>query len=261
MTDNYTRPPISEIAFGVFFEPLQNFKAPHFGLFWSSLVEEYPFCDHAAPNSRSRSSSANIEEADYLLPQCILSTSNYEYAIRFQKNSFFVYWNKVDLSPIYPFYAAVFKKFQILLTQFGDFLNKHDIGPIKAEEYRLEYENEIEVSAEINDPTKIESAVIEWKWGRNADTKFQQPYAVYWQSLYKFKDNESGTLHITTRNDVRASDKAEIFIMELNATSLNIDSTMSDLNNWFNNAHSECTNAFSELTNTEMQTSIWGKTK
>lgn len=257
MKVEYNSPPISEVAFSVFFKPLKNIKVPHIGLFWSAIKDEYPHCDHMPPATYGR---IPIEELNLLVPQCSFAALDYEYTIQVQGNAFLFFWNKSSKKPEYPSFEKVFHQFKVRLNQFNEFLKLNEIGQIEAEEYLLEYKNEIEaVSSELKDPSKIGDLIPEWKWGRSELGTMEKPFAVMWNSLYSL-GSEKGVLHVSVRNDVRSLDKADVIVLEINASSeATVKEDMKDFDAWFSHAHEKCNAAFNELTSNQIQSSAWGR--
>jgi hypothetical protein len=46
---DYHSPPVIEVVYGVAFDPLTALRAPHTGLFWSSIKGRFPKVEHAVP--------------------------------------------------------------------------------------------------------------------------------------------------------------------------------------------------------------------
>lgn len=50
---SYNKPPVIEVIYGVAFNALEKLRAPHSGLLWSKIREEFPKTAHAAPIGRA----------------------------------------------------------------------------------------------------------------------------------------------------------------------------------------------------------------
>ena len=46
---SYKVPPVIEVVCGINFKSIEQFKAPHFGLFWQKVRDEFPTLKHATP--------------------------------------------------------------------------------------------------------------------------------------------------------------------------------------------------------------------
>jgi uncharacterized protein (TIGR04255 family) len=42
----FSNPPINELVIAVYYAPLLEFKAQHIGMYWDTVRERYPICEH-----------------------------------------------------------------------------------------------------------------------------------------------------------------------------------------------------------------------
>jgi hypothetical protein len=80
----YDNPPLVELVIGARFAKLEAFKVPHFGLFWNSIIDEFPRCEEAAPYA----TEAAELETNLPLPRVWLINAADDHLLQMQKELF-----------------------------------------------------------------------------------------------------------------------------------------------------------------------------
>ena len=97
---DYNSPPISEVVCGISFEPLVEQKIPHYGLFWNTIREDFPNCEHAPPLIDTDKESQLTNEIP--LPRVWLINKSNNLLIQLQNNRFIYNWRRLKSDDNYP---------------------------------------------------------------------------------------------------------------------------------------------------------------
>lgn len=143
---HFARPPVVEVACGIQFEGLEQWRTAHYGKFWSRLKEYSDTEDHP-PLIRLRLDPAQVFEPFwYPLPplrRVLFISPPGNFLIQIQQNRLFHNWRKVADADEYPRFDAAFEKFNWSWSQFKDFLSSVNMPSPKPESWELTYINHI----------------------------------------------------------------------------------------------------------------------
>src|SRR2546421_522972 len=135
MTDplpKYTKPPVIETVLGVQFAPLKAFSIPHFGLFWSTIRDDYPqqammpplgnvVEDFAAPLVPDKIGISFVSEPE---ARCWFLNASGTELIQLQRDRFVRNWRKVTGIEGYPSYDLLKPRFEQDWARLLNFLER-----------------------------------------------------------------------------------------------------------------------------------------
>jgi len=156
----FENPPINEVVTGVFFEPLEGFRLPHFGLFWERIKEQYPHCDHAPPLLRTPIDN------EFPWPRVWLLDKEKTSLIQIQNDCFLFNWRRVTGDEAYPRYSSVIKEFLTRLNEYRSFLSDQALSEPKIQQCELSYINHIPAGEIWQDPAEIGKFAPDLVWRR-----------------------------------------------------------------------------------------------
>ena len=136
---HYENPPLNELVLGVTFAPLPDFKAPHTGLFWSLIQDQFTRCEHVPIIGDLTAITEPLTGLP--LPRLWFINQADDLLVQLQKNKFLFNWRKRN--DMYPRYDKVSKHFFELLSTFRSFVCEYDLGIIKPCDFELSYINVI----------------------------------------------------------------------------------------------------------------------
>ncbi|MCK4292514.1 MAG: TIGR04255 family protein [Planctomycetes bacterium] len=260
---DYENPPVIEVVFGVHFETLRDFKAPHTGLFWDKLDrEEYPDCEERPPigfvqevfGETPPPLAVSIEQLTHPpLPRLFFINKVRNHLVQVQQDGFLQNWRKLQADNKYPRYEELFPKFLDSWGLFTAFLKEQNIGEAKVRQYELTYMNHILRGEGWLYPNEVGSVFRDLSYAKN-ERFLAEPESVAWRTTYRLPDNK-GRLHVRMNQAVSRQTKDQVFVLELTARGINDEGVQA----WFDMAHEWIVRGFEDLTTMEIQEKIWKK--
>lgn len=251
---DYTNPPLSEVACGVSFEPLESMRIPHIGLFWQAVRDEFPITQHAAPLGDFQGA---IDMADMPIPRVWLISQSENSLIQIQNDRFIFNWRRVSPDDIYPRYEYVIESFRKYFELFLSFVESNDLGEVKPTEGELTYINQIPQGEGWQDVGQIGNIMNDISWA--GDKKFlPPPDIINCLSIFTLPDG-SGKMNVSIQPAKRRTDETRIFLMELSCKGLKAQHDLSQLWSWYELAHAWIVKGFEDLTQNEIQQKTWKK--
>lgn len=134
----FTNPPLIERAVTVAFKKLERFTLGDYGLFWSSLRDDFPLSEAAPPVVQEletyegfKPTQAQIQILpDNTLPRAFFRNPEKGELIQVQPDRFSFNWIKTSSDHSYPHSEAVLTQFFSLLDRFIKFAAEHQLGEI-----------------------------------------------------------------------------------------------------------------------------------
>lgn len=251
----YRKPPVIEVAMGVTFEKLENFKLPHTGLFWEKVKEEFPTVDHAASLDLSVQSSYD-KNTGFPLPRIWFINKTTDKLIQLQNNRFYFNWRTADQKPEYPSYENIKKEFQTKFNIFKSFIKELEISSINLLECELSYINHIPKGKGWNSLNDIKNIFPNLIWRQENGGFLPEPIDIFSKTDFPFPENK-GFLTLKIQKGIRNIDGLPILIFENIAKGLGEDKTEKALWDWFEMAHDWIVRGFADVTDMTIQKNIW----
>jgi len=260
---DYENPPIIEVVFGIHFETLQSFKAPHTGFFWDMLNrEEYPECEERPPigfvqevfGETPPLPSVSIEQFSHPpLPRLLFINKVKNHLMQVQQDGFLQNWRKLQADTKYPQYEELFPKFLNSWELFSSFVKEQEIGELKVRQYELTYINHILRGQGWVYPNDVGSVFRDLRYSKDKRLLLE-PESVAWRTTYRLPDNK-GRLHVKINQAVSRQNKDQVFVLDLTARGISNEG----IQEWFDMAHEWIVRGFEDLTTSEIQEKVWKK--
>ncbi len=252
----YEKPPVTEVAFGVVFEQIQQFKAPHTGLLWEKFRAEYPTCEHAPPIGLGPEA---FQMAGGLpLPRIWFISEEGNNLIQVQNDRFHFNWRQMSDEDTYPGYNVLISPFKESLKVFAEFIEEVGLGPLKLLECELLYINQILKGQSWSSPADIHKVFPDLTWRSDAKRFLPTPSDIAWNTSFALPE-ERGRLNVTLQPASRKADKVPLMQLQLTARGLGDDKSPEAVWNWFELAHEWIVCGFTDLTSTGVQKKLWGR--
>ncbi len=251
---NYCNPPVIEVAYGVSFNPLTALKAPHTGVFWSSIRDAFPEVQHAVPVGPL---PKEFDMGNLPLPRIWFISEDENYLVQLQNNRFLYNWRIMRPSDAYPRFEAVQKGFKKYFALFENFVESAGLGDLELQSYELTYINHIERKGKYKNPRHISAIFPDLRWKFPAKRFLPIPSHLTWSVGFEF--GEKGRLAANLKTAYRNSDQQELFVLDLKATGKATIEGNENVNAWFDQAREWIVRGFEDLTSERAQTDLWGK--
>jgi uncharacterized protein (TIGR04255 family) len=259
----YEDPPVTEVVCGVQFKPLENFRMPHFGLFWKQIEKQYPAFQETAPLlptveryglSENQEPQLQFAFNDLPLPRIWFLDSKGTGLLQLQRDRLLHNWKKNEPTDAYPRYHVVIEKFKDQLHNFEAFLREHSLGTIEPFQYEMTYVNQIQKGEGWTDLTELGS-VFRGQQSKSTEADFLPPVEhVNLKSSFLLPENK-GRLHISVR------DAHPALLFELTVRGFPGDRSRDAMWPWFDTAREWIVRAFTDLTTADIQKNIWRRTR
>jgi uncharacterized protein (TIGR04255 family) len=246
----YDNPPLVELVIGARFAKLEAFKVPHFGLFWNSIIDEFPRCEEAAPYA----TEAAELETNLPLPRVWLINAADDHLLQMQKDLFLLNWRQKEGT--YPHFDAIKSMYDRYFSNFNNFLADNSIGPADIKSYELTYIDHINQGEGWDKLADIGKVFPNLAWHNDNPKFLNDPKGFSTNTLFLIP-GDTGTMTVKISSGRRVSDNREIILLDMTARSKPGLVTDDGMSNWFSAAHDFIVRSFRELCGEEIQTTFW----
>lgn len=263
MSDNlrrphFRRPPVVEVACGVQFGPLDEWRTSHYGQFWSSIEEEYSQTEDQPPLARLHLDPSPVFEPRFSplppLRRVFYVKPPGNFLIQVQQNRFLHNWRQITDSDEYPRFDSAFEKFVGSWQRFNEFLSAKKLPKPVPEIWELTYINHITDSGAIF-PRDVWEYLAFYEKSPEATTAMQAS-----AMAIKFAwplPQDRGSLMLDVQHGHRVSDQRQLLVLDLTARGP-AGSSDATMDTWFETAHQAIVNTFEKLT-TRRAHDLWKK--
>jgi len=259
----YDRPPLNEVILGVQFEPLQQFRTPTVGLYWSRIRDRYPRVEDQSPLVHlveqplvpNPHGHVAVRPIPFLSPRCWFLAEEGQQLIQLQQDRFLRNWRQVRGDEEYPRFVTLADLFRQEWEGFLQFSHEVNIGPVIVDQCELTYVNHIKMPS----GTGLDFSALPEVFpamGARVDS-LPIPELVNWSIRYPLPDNQ-GRLHVQMEPGFRPPDMDFVLILTLTARGAPKGGGTEEVIGWFNLAHEQTLRTFNELTGPKMH-QLWGK--
>lgn len=258
----FEQPPVSEVALSVQFQPLENWRAPHAGVFWSTIQPQFPHVEvhNALPALHEKFG----EEFWQQVPQFQFETINpnsirtwfvestRSWLIQVQPDRFVVNWRKVTGDEVYPRYvSAVRPRFVAEWQRFRKFITSLGLGEIEVQQCEVTYVNDIAQGQQwqrYSDALRLLSY-----WQEKGTDGFLPPPETFSMSGTFEMPERSGRLHFTAQRVIRRNDNTQALQVKLIARGRPASSQDNDVLAWMDQGREWIVRGFADLTSEKAQ--------
>lgn len=258
---DYRNPPVAEVVFGLNYACDEPFLAPHIGLYWQLIKEDFPDIQHHPPldpqvedlsrEVRESGRTVQIISGAPPLPRCWFVDTAGNTLIQLQPDRFIGNWRKITGDEAYPRFEKLRDAFLSRWLQFGTFAEGIGLGSPIIKQAELTYVNHIPQGTcwqEMSDVSKVISPLD--GLGR---TRFLQHLESLQCFLHYRLPDDSGRLHVAIDPVVRRDgDETQIVLrVKLTARGPVAGETEDAVKDWFTLAREWIVRGFTDLTSDE----------
>jgi uncharacterized protein (TIGR04255 family) len=262
---DYTNPPVEETALSIQFAPIQKFGAPHFGLFWAQIRNEFELFSVQAPianeteqfdisvRHRPHVGFQLLTEPDL---RCWFLDKSENRLIQIQRDRFVHNWRRVTGTEAYPRYPQTRETLLSHWVRFLSFLKSENLDSPEVNQCEVNYVNHIALGSGWRDYGELNKVVAPWS-GKLSGEFLPHPERVTMEMHYLLPE-KLGRLHISLVPVIRARDMQEVLQMSLVARGAPKSSNIEDIMSWIDLGREWVVKGFSDIT-TQTMHKIWGR--
>jgi uncharacterized protein (TIGR04255 family) len=255
---HFAHPPVVEVACGVQFETLEQWRTPQYGEFGATIRDAYPETEDHPPLARMRlDASATFGPQWSSLPplrRVFFINPPGNFLIQLQPNRLLHNWRKVTDADEYCRFDTAFAKFMWAWQHFNAYLSSSGMPTAKPEIWEVTYINHI-VGQGARFPRDMWDYLGFYGTSPEATTS-KEASSVTMQIAWPLPD-EMGTLSLDVKHGNRVNDQQEVLVLDFTVRGPASDDSAA-MNKWFGVAHDAIVNSFEKLT-TARAHDIWEK--
>jgi uncharacterized protein (TIGR04255 family) len=248
---SYESPPVSEVSLGIVFKPIEQIRAPHFGLFWEKIRSQYPKVEHAPPIG-----VLQFGPQTFTLPRIWYISANETELIQLQNDRLLFNWRKQRPTDTYPRFGAVRSSFLQAWQEFQVFAAEINADLIQPQELSLEYINNIFRGEGWESRHEIGHILRDARW-EDGSRFLPPPTDLAWRASFDLP-KQNGHLALSAQFGVRLTDQKELLQLQCRAHWPCPDGAdMERAMEWYEFAHKWVVCAFTDVTTPETQKGLW----
>ena len=263
---DYERPPVIEVVCGIQFEPMENFQATTFGLFWQTIRDEYVKTQEMAPlpqvieqfPAAAKPSQPQVEIIGTPpLPRVFFVHKIPSWLIQLQRDRFLHNWRKEKDEDIYPRYPVVFDKFWKAWEKFSKFCKDENLGEPTVNQLEITYINHIPIGHGWKTLGDLEKVFPDVGW-RCAERFLPSPESIGLRLSFILPDSQ-GRLHVSLKHAIRVADSQPVLLCDLTARGMPPSNDTSAIRAWFDLGREWIVRGFADLADEKNQKEQWGR--
>lgn len=254
---NFSRPPVTEVVFGVGFPEIEGLASAHVGMLWQRWMGDYPQTQDVAPAPPMSDESVNQPSirVDLIqgMPRVWFTSGDGRGLLQVQNNRFHYNWRKVTPEDVYPRFPAIFTEFKRRLGEFESFLAEGG-QPLSLAHAELAYVNHVPLSDGPEGPEHVGAILPHMAWTERAGGTLPPPVHLSWDARFPLPNDRALRCAARVLRDVNTGGRVLALDMTVRGQ---IDEA--GLDPWFLAAHDSIVSAFVELTAEQAQQDRWGR--
>lgn len=266
----FDRPPVTEVALGVQFDPLTLLTTTRIGLLWARFRDRYPVTEEQAPLPSvmeefgpKRTFNFGLEihaMGTPPLPRCWFLNEASSDLIQVQQDRFVRNWRKRDTGNEYPRYGQIREAFTSSLNEFITFLADEQLGTLVPNQCEITYIDHLPVGDGWDGFGQLQQVLSVWS-GRYSVPFLPEPEDVMMRLRYVIPDAQGkpiGRLHVTVEPGVRRADGVLVLILTVTARGRPEGAGIDGVLRFLDRGHEWAARGFVSLTTPHMH-ALWGK--
>ncbi len=258
----YMKPPVNEVAIGVQFAPLSDFRAAYLGRYWDKIRDEFPKIDERPPLPHWNPDQSVSLGQEHLriqmsqspdLPRTWFLTEEGCKLIQLQRDHFVFNWRKMQVEPGYPRYPQMVQDFERHWEEFEGFLDSVCMDSPDVELLELTYVNLIPVSEGWNDIADIGSIFLPFAW-KSRSAFLPKPDRISASLAFSLPEQQ-GQLRVDIKPVATSGRPLQL---RLTLSARGYPNETGDIQGWLDMAHEWIVKGFVDLTSPETDT-LWGR--
>jgi uncharacterized protein (TIGR04255 family) len=263
---DYERPPVIEVVCGIQFEPIPNFHATTFGLFWQTIRDEYIQAQEMPPLPKVIEQFppvANISQPrlEILgtppLPRIFFVNKIPSWLIQLQRDRFLHNWRKEKDQDVYPRYPVVLDKFWKAWEKFSKFCEDENLGEPSVNQLEITYINHIPVDQGWKTLGDLGKVFPDVSW-RCEERFLPFPESIGLRLSFILPESQ-GRLHVSLKHAIRVADSQPVLLCELTARGMSASKNSSAIRAWFDLGREWIVRGFADLIDKKIQKEQWGR--
>lgn len=261
----FDKPPLTEVAFSLQFEPIEELHLGFLGLLWDVFRDRYPIVQHGDEISHQiekfgvlpREVPPDLKFLKQLpLPRMMFFSEDMQYLLQVQKDRFILNWRNLDPKHNfkYPRYRNLKKHFLNELEIFYKFLEVQNLPLPDFDQVEFTYTNHIDAEEHI--AQEVFNDVIDQS--RYSPSLELENFNIKLKHILK-KDNENiGRMYTSIDSANRISDGVKLYVLNFVTRTHPTESSLEGIVDVMNIMRQEINNSFSAITTDKMH-SLWNK--
>lgn len=247
---SYKDPPVTEVSVGLVHQSWDKLRAPHLGLLWQRIRDDFPTIEHASPLGL-----VVIDPANPPLPRVWFVHRDDDAVIQVQNDRYLYNWRRKTESQVYPRYEAIMSAFENGLEHVVAWSQELGLGDITPIQLGLEYVNLIPKERGWTSFAEIGSTFRDVRWSEKAF--LPEPVDLGWRTVFNMPDGQ-GQLTVSLRHAKRKGDNHELIVLEMKAgTNCRSGCEISEIRLWYDLAREWIVRGFADVTMESVQADIW----
>ena len=263
----FRRPPLTEVALSVQFQPLDAMRTAHVGLLWNEFRREFPNIEDLPPLApafelfgarRSVSGDLSVELSGPLLNRAWFLNRERTQLIQVQRDRLIHNWRQVGPSDEYPRYEAIREVFKNELEVFRAFVEREGLGDLIPNQVEVTYVNHIVAGEGWSSHADL-ARIVTFFRGGSGDSSLPPPEEAEMVVHYTMRNDKGeplGRLHVAVQPLCRRVDGAPIYQLRLTGRGRPEAADLSGVLEIMDCARGWAVLGFSEVTTPEMH-ALW----
>lgn len=267
----YKKPPLTEVALSVQFEPLEKLMVPQLGLLWEKFRDNFPNVQQVMPvepvieKIGVRRNLSDIPGLRLLsapeMPRLWFLDQEERELIQIQNGRFVRNWRKISDGDMYPHYDEVLRpKFIEDLKVFTDFLEHESIGELLPNQCEVTYVNHIRNDEVWSDHSNLHLVFNGWSsaYKDNLPLEIEEIRIHTKQLINDDKGEFLGRLHTSIEPVFNKDDSKPSFLMKLTARGRPIEKNLEGILAFLDIGREYIVKSFDAITQQDMHV-VWEK--
>ena len=264
----FGKPPVSEVALSVEFEPLANWRSPHAGLYWGRINSEYPHTEAKLPVPSQienfdaefrQGPTVRVEMVDPDLSRFWFLAEPPNRLIQVQRDRFIINWRKVRGDEVYPRYEVEMRpRLEREWAGFQKFVAEHGIGGITVRQCEITYVNDIPRGGDWDTVPEALALFAPW-WGRGSSGFLPLPEMLSVTGSFEVPAKR-GRLHFAALHAQRQFDQREVIQLRLTARGEPESDDAAGVLSWMDLGREWIVRGFADLTSPKAH-ALWERTR
>lgn len=260
---DFENPPAVETYMGAYFDPLESWKVPHFGLFWNRIKNDYPKVEVRAPIPSREGVEFEFGVAgpqrELKIPiRCWFINQDDTRLIQVQNNVFIHNWRRPGGSQEpYSHYDDLRPIFEQEWRRLTEFLREQSLGKVNVLMCEVAYINHIDRGVGWDSFAELPRVFPSWS-GVTSGSFLPHPQAVSIRAFYTMKEPD-GLLEISLQPALRQADAKDIMQLTVTGRCKPASSDEKEILSALDAAREWVVRGFTDFTSAKMH-EIWRRT-
>jgi len=248
---SFKKPPVGEVSFGLWFQPLPAFKTAHYGAYWDLIRKDYPECEDKPPVLDANPLGFRQVGDWFPPPRVWYLHRDRNLLIQLQPNRIWLNWRRISDGDEYPRFEALLPVFRATVQQFAEFLRANNVGSVLPHGGELSYVNQFPPGDQSQPYSDIGEVLKDVSWSAGHKV-LPNPDGIAWRAEFTV---DGDRLSVDLKTGKRSDTQQNLHVLEIRA--FTGTSSTFDIDSWFPKANTLVVGAFCDLTTERAQRELW----